>query len=78
MGWHSNENCKEPKVVKFRFLSLSEVQSKLIDSLPPHYVDSVDSISMGMSNDFDLAIEASNPIFQTIIRIGTSIFGQRT
>jgi pyridoxal phosphate enzyme (YggS family) len=72
------ENYKEPKVVKFRFLSLSEVQSKLIASLPPHYVDSVDSISMGMSNDFDLAIEASNPRFQTIIRIGTSIFGQRT
>ena len=72
------ENYKEPKVVKFRFLSLSEVQSKLIASLPPHYVDAVDSISMGMSNDFDLAIEASNPRFQTIIRIGTSIFGQRT
>ena len=35
--------------------------------------DSFDTISMGMSDDFPLAIEAGS----TMVRIGTDIFGAR-
>jgi len=35
--------------------------------------DSVDTLSMGMSNDFKLAIEYGS----NLVRIGTAIFGAR-
>ena len=34
---------------------------------------SMDELSMGMSNDYDIAIEEGS----TIVRVGTSIFGKR-
>ena len=46
------------------FLLSKKLQSKLIDA---------DEISMGMTNDYKLAIESGS----TMIRIGTGIFGER-
>jgi pyridoxal phosphate enzyme (YggS family) len=42
-------------------------------SLKPHFDEQFDTISMGMSDDYELAIECGS----TMIRIGSSIFGNR-
>lgn len=52
------------------FKRLRDVQSRLQDEVPEL---SWHELSMGMSNDFALAIEHGS----TIVRIGTAIFGQR-
>ncbi|MBK8970820.1 MAG: YggS family pyridoxal phosphate-dependent enzyme [Hahellaceae bacterium] len=45
---------------------------KLFETLRTHYPD-LDTLSMGMSDDLDLAIAQG----ATIVRVGTAIFGQR-
>lgn len=45
----------------------------LADQLQPHFGSDFDQLSMGMSGDYPLAIEAG----ATMIRLGTIIFGQR-
>lgn len=60
----------EPEKVRPVFRKLKELKLSCEDALGaplPH-------LSMGMSNDFDIAIEEG----ATIVRIGTAIFGQRT
>ena len=42
-------------------------------NLQNHYPD-VDTLSMGMSSDLDIAIEQGS----TLVRVGTALFGQRT
>lgn len=44
----------------------------LFDTLKQHYPD-VDTLSMGMSNDLDIAIACGS----TMVRIGSAIFGER-
>lgn len=50
------------------FQKTANLQQQLI-----HHGFSLDTLSMGMSNDFETAIEAGS----TIVRIGTAIFGER-
>lgn len=50
---------------------LSELK-QLFDTLKQHY-PAVDTLSMGMSNDLDVAIECGS----TMVRIGSAIFGER-
>lgn len=50
---------------------LSELKH-LFDTLKQHYPD-VDTLSMGMSNDLDIAIACGS----TMVRIGSAIFGER-
>ena len=45
---------------------------QLFETLKQHYPD-VDTLSMGMSNDLDIAIECGS----TMVRIGSAIFGER-
>ena len=53
------------------FILLRELRDKLKENLPSHM--SMDELSMGMSGDFETAIEEG----ATIVRIGQAIFGAR-
>lgn len=55
--------------VRREFASLK----KVYDHTKPHFDDTFDTLSMGMSGDYALAIEEGS----TMVRIGSSIFGQR-
>ena len=45
----------------------------IFDDLQADYCPSLDTLSMGMSNDYEVAIEEG----ATIVRVGTAIFGKR-
>lgn len=55
-------------VAQEQFAKVQQFYQQLQDSFP-----SVDTLSMGMSGDFEQAIQANS----TLIRVGTAIFGQR-
>lgn len=62
------ENADENRTIFARLHKLSvDIRSKNIDNV------NVDILSMGMSNDYEVAIEEG----ATMVRIGTSIFGAR-
>ena len=46
---------------------------KIFDELKPQFGEGFDTLSMGMSNDFEVAIEEGS----NCVRVGTAIFGQR-
>jgi len=73
------ENTSDSKLIKNRFKTLVDIQKKLklefAKQKPAVFI--FDMISMGMSNDLELAISKSDPSFTTLVRIGTSIFGKR-
>ena len=73
------ENTADISLVKDRFKSLIEIQKELKSEFtsqdPSVFI--FDMISMGMSNDMELAISQSDPSFTTLVRLGTSIFGKR-
>lgn len=46
---------------------------KIFDELKPQFGDEFDTLSMGMSNDYEVAMEEGS----NCVRIGTAIFGQR-
>ena len=73
------ENTSDSILIKSRFKTLVDVQKKLkLDfSRQNPSIFIFDMISMGMSNDMELAISESDPSFTTLVRIGTSIFGKR-
>ena len=54
------------------FILLRQLRDKLKKNLPSHM--SMDELSMGMSGDFEIAIEEG----ATIVRIGQALFGART
>ena len=54
------------------FILLRELRDKLKENLPSHMC--MNELSMGMSGDFEVAIEEG----ATIIRIGQALFGART
>lgn len=58
----------EQERVRSCFKKLKELQLKMLDKGVP-----VEQLSMGMSNDFETAIEEGS----TLVRVGTSIFGPR-
>ena len=62
---------EDPAVVAPCFETLRDVQTRLRDRGIPG--QSYDELSMGMSGDFELAIEHGS----TVVRVGTAIFGPR-
>jgi len=64
-----------PELVRPYFSSLRRLQGKIINSLVSNAIQgvSMDELSMGMSGDFEAAIEEG----ATLVRIGTAIFGER-
>ena len=73
------ENTSDKELIKKRFKTLVDTQKelKLDFTIQNPSVFIFDMISMGMSNDMDLAISESDPSFTTLVRLGTSIFGKR-
>lgn len=68
MGMASNVDDEERIKDDFRRIAESFADLKRLSSL-----DSLDTISMGMSHDYRLAIDAGS----NMVRIGTTIFGER-
>jgi pyridoxal phosphate enzyme (YggS family) len=64
-----NEN---PELTRPWFVRLRELRDRLVAAGVP--ADALRHLSMGMSHDFEAAIEEG----ATIIRVGTAIFGKRT
>jgi uncharacterized pyridoxal phosphate-containing UPF0001 family protein len=56
--------------IREEFVRLHTIFEKIKISFP---TDPVDTLSMGMSSDFPIAIEAGS----TMVRLGTLIFGKR-
>ena len=59
---------EDPEKVRWIFRKLRELRDELSKDFP-----SVKELSMGMSNDFEVAIQEG----ATFVRIGTAIFGER-
>lgn len=57
--------------VRACFVRMRELQARLRDNLPAGI--SLDELSMGMSGDFEIAIEEG----ATVVRVGQAIFGER-
>jgi pyridoxal phosphate enzyme (YggS family) len=60
-----------PEKARPFFAALRELRDRINDEAIPHV--SLDDLSMGMTGDFETAIEEG----ATIVRIGTAIFGER-
>jgi len=60
---------EDPEDARFAFREMRELKKRLEDSLGAE----VEYLSMGMSNDFEVAIEEG----ANMVRIGTAIFGPR-
>ena len=62
-------NTDDETVIRHDFEQLAKHK----EALALHFDASFDTLSMGMSDDFELAIECGS----TMVRIGSSIFGER-
>ena len=62
-------NTDDDAVIRADFEQLA----KYYNSLKPLFGEEFDTLSMGMSDDYELAIECGS----TMVRIGSSIFGER-
>ena len=62
-------NTDDEAVIRADFEQLAECYN----ALKPHFAEAFDTLSMGMSDDYALAIECGS----TMVRIGSSIFGNR-
>ena len=67
MGMATNTDDEE--VIRHDFERLAECKNELAS----HFDEAFDTLSMGMSDDYELAIECGS----TMVRIGSSIFGNR-
>lgn len=67
MGMATNTDDEE--VIRHDFERLAECKRELTK----HFGEEFDTLSMGMSDDYELAIECGS----TMVRIGSSIFGNR-
>ena len=63
---------EDPEDARPFFRSLRELRDRFRDRIPPPHC--LDDLSMGMTGDFDVAIEEG----ATFVRIGTALFGPRT
>jgi pyridoxal phosphate enzyme (YggS family) len=61
----------QPEKVRPYFAALRDLRDRLKEQSIPNL--SMDELSMGMTGDFEVAIEEG----ATIVRIGTAIFGER-
>jgi len=66
-------NTDEDAPVRAAFRKLAELRQKLEKRFPNQTGHSFDCLSMGMSGDFETAIEEGS----TMLRIGSAIFGER-
>ena len=62
-------NTEDEAVIRHDFERLAECKNELAG----HFDEAFDTLSMGMSDDYELAIECGS----TMVRIGSSIFGNR-
>lgn len=62
-------NTDNESVVRADFQRIKDI----FESLKPRFGEAFDTLSIGMSDDYPLALEYSS----TMVRIGTAIFGQR-
>ena len=62
----------DPEAVRPEFVRLRKVRDQIARMRIPGV--SMDELSMGMTNDFEVAIEEG----ATLVRVGTAIFGSRT
>lgn len=62
-------NTDDEAVIRHDFERLAECKNELA----PHFGEAFDTLSMGMSDDYQLALEYGS----TMVRIGSSIFGNR-
>jgi len=60
------------KKIREAFISLRTLYTSLKDQIT-HYANKFTELSMGMSNDFEIAVEEG----ATMVRLGTVLFGQR-
>ena len=61
----------DPDQARIYFQQLVRIKDEILDK--KYETVSMEHLSMGMSNDFKVAIEEGS----TMIRVGTSIFGRR-
>jgi PLP dependent protein len=61
----------DPERARPCFSALRDLRDQLVDRALPHV--SMDELSMGMTGDFEVALEEG----ATLVRIGTAIFGER-
>ena len=61
----------DPEDVRPNFIALQRVRERIVDA----HIEGVSmaELSMGMTNDFEVAIEEG----ATMVRVGTAIFGSR-
>ena len=62
-------NTEDESIIRRDFERLAACKNELA----PHFGEAFDTLSMGMSDDYELAIECGS----TMVRIGSSIFGER-
>ena len=62
----------DKNLVRKSFITLREASLKVKKDFP-EYAQSLSELSMGMSGDFEIAIEEGS----TLVRVGTAIFGER-
>lgn len=62
-------NTDDETVIRRDFQSIKDIY----DELKPRFGDMFDTLSIGMSDDYPIALEYGS----TMVRIGTAIFGQR-
>ena len=62
-------NTDNEAIIRHDFERLAECKRELAE----HFGEEFDTLSMGMSDDYELAIECGS----TMVRIGSSIFGDR-
>jgi pyridoxal phosphate enzyme (YggS family) len=62
-------NTDDEQIIRRDFEQLAEYKKALAE----HFGKEFDTLSMGMSDDYELAIECGS----TMVRIGSSIFGER-
>jgi uncharacterized pyridoxal phosphate-containing UPF0001 family protein len=62
-------NTEDEAIIRNDFERLAACKNELSH----HFGEDFDTLSMGMSDDYELAIECGS----TMVRIGSSIFGER-
>lgn len=71
MGMASNTDDMER--VRADFRAIADTRRRILSLFPEGELRGFDTISMGMSHDYRIAIEEGS----TLVRIGTAIFGER-
>lgn len=67
------DTSAEPSTQRAPFHELAQLFNSIKAQLPSTHAQSFDTLSMGMSDDFELAIAEGS----TLVRLGSALFGQR-